>query len=188
VTDFLQPYNPEWETEFESLKRLLLSALEGYDLEIQHVGSTAIPGLTAKPILDIDIIIDSKPLFGKIAAKLEGLGYINKGEQGILGRFAFRQASNLTPKTSSARTWQAHHLYICFSDSLALKNHLLFREALRKDKELSERYGQLKVALMADPGMTKEAYTRRKTDFILSVLKKACIDPKELNQIKNENS
>jgi GrpB-like predicted nucleotidyltransferase (UPF0157 family) len=188
MTGFLQPYNPEWKIEFESLKQLLTSELEEWDVEIQHVGSTAIPGLTAKPILDVDIIINSKPFLSPIAAKLEALGYISNGEQGIPGRFAFSQASNLIPKTTSSRLWQAHHLYVCFSDSLALKNHLIFREALLKDKKLSERYGQLKVALIADPEMTKETYTRRKTDFILSVLAQAGMETEELNQIRQANS
>jgi GrpB-like predicted nucleotidyltransferase (UPF0157 family) len=188
MTDFLQQYNPEWKSEFESLKQLLASELAGCDVEIQHVGSTAIPGLTAKPILDIDIIIASEPLLGPIAAKLKALGYINKGEQGIPGRFAFRQSSNLIPNTTSSRIWQAHHLYVCFSDSLALKNHLTFREALLKDKKLAERYGQLKAALIADPETTKETYTRSKTDFILFVLAQAGLEAEELNQIKEANS
>ena len=188
MTNFLEPYNTEWKTEYENLKWLLTTELEGFAINIQHVGSTAIRGLFAKPILDIDIIINNKTLLGDIAAKLKELGYISKGEQGIPGRFAFRQTSDLTPRTTILKKWQTHHLYVCFSDSLALKNHLLFRDALLNDEGLSERYSQLKRLLIAEPDMTREVYTKRKTEFILSVLMTQGVEKKELEQVKDANT
>lgn len=188
MTGFLKPYNPEWKTGFESLKRLLAAKLRDFAIDIQHIGSTSIPGLLSKPILDIDLIIDDKTLLDGLAAKLKELGYISKGEQGIPGRFVFRQAAGTTPISANSKTWQTHHLYVCFRDSLALKNHLLFRDALLKDEALSGRYAQLKKALVAEPGMTREEYTKRKTEFILSVLMAMGIEADEAGQIQEANT
>ncbi len=134
MTNFIETYKEEWKIEFESLKKCLCRILDGFQIDIQHVGSTAIPELFAKPILDIDIIIENKTHLDDISAKLEEVGYKSRGEQGVSGRFAFRQTSELTPEFNNSKKWQEHHLYVCFSDSLALKNHLLFRKALLKDK------------------------------------------------------
>lgn len=183
----LQIDHAKWRKEFECLEKRLLEALEGMAVEIRHVGSTAIPGLPAKPILDIDIIIDDKNLLHDLSARLEKQGYQNKGEQGIAGRFAFRQRSPLTPLTGDNTQWPAHHLYVCFSDSLALKNHLLFRDALLRDEKLVEAYSQLKRELVSEEGLTREMYTRKKTGFILSVLAKQGCRENELDEIRKAN-
>ena len=187
MTNFIEPYNVNWKIEFENLKRLLMKSLNGFELDIQHVGSTAIPDLFAKPILDIDIIIDNKTLLDDISTRLEKIGYINKGEQGVSGRFAFRQTSEWTLQKDNYKNWQAHHLYICISNSLALKNHLLFRDALVNDKKLVEEYSRLKNDLVKEKGMTKEQYTRQKTDFIISVLKTLGLDKHDIIEITNAN-
>ncbi len=187
MTNFIEAYNPDWKTEFEKLKHLLHSEFVDYNLDIQHVGSTSIPDLCAKPILDIDIIVENKSLIGDISARLETIGYLSRGEQGIPGRFAFRQSSSLTPVTAEDKTWQAHHLYVCFSDSLALKNHLLFRDYLLQHKALVNEYAQLKMELTKEKGITKETYTKHKTEFIISVLTSVGLDEKELLEIKKAN-
>ncbi len=185
----LEPYNPQWKTEFESLKRELersLGDLNQY-LTIEHIGSTSLPGLSAKPILDIDIIIEDTSLLHKIEKILITLGYVSRGEQGIPGRFAFRQKSDLVPFTDTKRKWQTHHLYVCYANSLALKNHLLFRDALRRDETLLQRYAELKKRLIDDVTLTREDYTTQKTDFILSVLTQAGLSEKELEAIAKSN-
>jgi len=187
MTNFITAYDPEWKAEFEKIKHILRTALKDLEIDIQHVGSTSIPGLYAKPILDIDIIIKDKIQLSDISIKLQRLGYKNKGEQGISGRFAFRQSSELTPLTVTSEKWQAHHLYVCFSDSLALKNHILFRDILMQDGNLTNKYSQLKINLAKEEGMTREIYTKKKTDFILAVLALNGLDEKELNEIKNAN-
>lgn len=187
MTNFIEPHNEQWKAEFKDLKAILLAVLAEFDLDIQHVGSTAIPGLFAKPILDIDIIVeDKKSLYG-ISSRLEMLGYIPKGEQGIPGRFAFRQSHGETPEVSTRKLWQEHHLYVCFADSLALKNHLLFRDALLKDEKLVEQYSHLKIRLTKEKGMTRAKYTVQKTNFIVTVLSKLGLGEAELHQITNAN-
>lgn len=183
----IETYNSNWANEFKELKRCLLKVLNGLDIDIQHVGSTAIPNLAAKPILDVDIIIYDKTLIMSISKILEDFGYISKGEQGINGRFAFRQSSEKTPEIDGVKTWQEHHLYVCYSDSLALKNHILFRDALLNDSKLLMEYCTLKIKLTQEKGMTREKYTQRKTDFIISVLAKLGLDTSEINEITNAN-
>ncbi|MDX1908741.1 MAG: GrpB family protein [Bacteroidia bacterium] len=184
----IEPYNPQWKTEFDSLRGVLRHVLDGIDLDIQHVGSTAVPGLCAKPILDIDIIIQDKTLLDPISARLEKTGYLSKGDQGIPGRFAFRQISARTPQTDDRQQWQEHHLYLCFSDSLALHNHLLFRDALLGNPQLVMAYAQLKMKLIHDPHITRATYTKHKTDFIVSVLADMGLSAQDLRAITDANT
>ncbi len=188
MTKFIEPYNSNWKIEFEKINQVIKAQLNGLEIDIQHVGSTAISGLIAKPILDIDIIIDNKNLLDDITLRLEKIGYISKGEQGIAGRFAFRQTSDDTPSASPKQKWQPHHLYVCFADSLALKNHLLFRDALRKDTNLVEKYGQLKISLTDNFKITSENYTTMKTEFIISVLATMEFEKEELSKIISANA
>lgn len=188
MTNFIHSYNPLWREEFNRICLVLKAHLTHFPADIQHVGSTAVPGLAAKPILDIDIIIEDKSLLTGVSAKLEQVGYINRGDQGIPGRFAFRQQSLSTPETPDRQIWMEHHLYVCYADSLALKNHLLVRDALLQDAERMTQYAGLKMQLAGTPGITREEYTRQKTFFILDVLKHSGMLPDELRQIRDANN
>jgi GrpB-like predicted nucleotidyltransferase (UPF0157 family) len=188
MKDFLVPYDDNWKTEFEALRNVLLDRLITYSIDIQHVGSTAVEGIYAKPILDIDIIIENKNLLDGISKKLTESGYINRGDQGIPGRYAFRQSTPFTPETRLKRKWQEHHLYVCYADSVAVKNHLLFRDALKNSQQLAEQYSDLKLKLASERGMTREIYNHRKTDFILEVLSSLGFNETELSDIKKANT
>lgn len=183
----IEPYNPNWEIEYNNIREIIQSALKSLNVDIQHVGSTSIPGVFAKPILDIDIIIQDKSLLQEITSRLERIGYMSKGEQGISGRFAFRQISEFAPLSNSKEKWQPHHLYICYKDSLALKNHLRFRDALRNSSDLAESYSQLKKTLAKDQSISREQYTMHKTHFILSVLAAHGFSKGELKEINDAN-
>jgi GrpB-like predicted nucleotidyltransferase (UPF0157 family) len=187
MINLIEPHNANWKTEFTNLKEVLSKKLDVYNPDVQHIGSTAIPGLFAKPVLDIDIIIANKANLKGVSEILEKAGYKNKGEQGIAGRFAFRQSSARTPNMENLRTWQEHHLYVCYSDSLALKNHLAFRDALLNDIRLVKEYSDLKITLTKENGITREMYSKLKTDFILSVLTKNGFDEKAIHEIKMAN-
>ena len=183
----IEQYNPAWKSGFDQLKQTLSSLLSGFIIDIQHVGSTSIPGMVAKPVLDVDIIIGEESLLAGISACLENAGYTNRGDQGIPGRFAFRQQSVFTPETPDRQKWMEHHLYVCYADSLALKNHLLVRDALLQDAQLMTQYAGLKMQLASTPGMSREEYTRQKTTFILSVLQDLGINDDDLRQISDSN-
>lgn len=183
----LEPYQPQWKTAFDALRSQLQESLHGFEVDIQHVGSTSIPGLPAKPILDIDIVIWEAQLLPGIKQRLQELCYNYKGEQGIAGRFAFRQLSPYTPKAAGQTVWMAHHLYVCYAHSLALKNHLVFRNALLNDTDLVQQYATLKQTLAQSTGMHREKYTRAKTDFILGVLQANGFTFAELEEIAAAN-
>lgn len=181
------PYDPFWKIEFEQLHALLCKEFSGLEIDIQHVGSTSVPGAIAKPLLDIDIIISNKNLLAVITSKLVSLGYIAKGEQGVTGRYAFRQSSALVPSSPQKREWLTHHLYVCYANSLALKNHLLFRDSLLKDNELVKKYNKLKEELVNNGNISRERYTKMKTDFMLEVLADGGLSKEELNEIRQAN-
>lgn len=182
-----EPYNPAWADRFLQLKQRLETILSDYVVDIQHVGSTAVPGLPAKPVLDIDIIIQDQSKLPGISSILEKAGYHNRGDQGIPGRFAFRQQSIFTPGSPESMKWMKHHLYVCFSNSLALKNHLLFRNALLKNKALIAQYADLKLQLASKPDISRQEYTIQKTAFILRVLKDEGVNDDDLRQISDAN-
>jgi GrpB-like predicted nucleotidyltransferase (UPF0157 family) len=182
----LEPHQPKWKMEFNALQNLLQESLHGYEVDIQHVGSTSIPGLPAKPILDIDIIIAEAKILPQITERLQKLGYTCKGEQGIAGRFAFRQSTYCTPQVRGHPVWMAHHLYVCYSHSLALKNHLVFRDALLRNAALVQEYATLKQVLTA-ADRDRGKYTRAKTDFILQVLAANGFTHAELEEIAIAN-
>lgn len=183
----IEPYNPDWKAAFEQLADYLQSGLDKITLDIQHVGSTSIPGVWSKPILDIDIVIHDKTLLQSIGLHLENLGYQAEGERGIPDRFAFKQVHNHVPHSRPQRYWPTHHLYICILGSLSLKNHLVFRDTLRANQELAEQYSLLKQQLVKIKGLSGLEYGIRKTDFICKVLAGAGFSEIELIKIKNAN-
>jgi GrpB-like predicted nucleotidyltransferase (UPF0157 family) len=187
MRDLIEPYNDQWKKDFEALRGVYLYILEGACMDIQHVGSTAIPGLCGKPILDIDIIIDDEDLLPMITERLEMAGYDARGDQGIPGRYAFRQCDPTVPWTNPRRTWQEHHLYVCLQGSLALKNHLRFRDMLLANPALADAYGLFKMELAHRPDMDRPTYSRSKTAFILDTLSGAGFSPGELRQIEEAN-
>ncbi|NCI49480.1 GrpB family protein [Sediminibacterium roseum] len=183
----IEPYNPGWKTEFKSISGVISMKLTGINIDIEHVGSTAVPGLCAKPILDIDIIVLHVSQLSEIEQRLITLGYYPKGEQGVKGRFSFGRVDDHVPFADRSKKFQAHHLYVCMADSLALKNHITFRDALRKDPGLVKKYAGLKKELTEDKEMTRETYSVQKTGFIISVLKTCGMNDAELEDILNAN-
>lgn len=157
------PYDPAWPKVFASIKSQLFNALEGHAVAIEHVGSTSVPGLAAKPIIDIDIIIASEVELPLVVAKLTSFGYVYEGEKGILGRHAFRPPGGLSE----------HHLYVCGADNPELHRHLAFRDYLRSDPAEAEAYAKLKQSLAVRFGSDREGYSEAKTTFVEAALRKA---------------
>ena len=180
-------YQPAWANQFELLKAVYQSRLGGLVAQVEHVGSTAVPGLAAKPVLDIDLIAENPQMLPAITTALEKLGYGPRGELGIAGRFAFARLTGSAPEDGTDRLWPAHHLYVCVRGSIALRNHLLFRDALRGDAALTGRYAALKHALAATSG-NMDAYVRGKTAFITSVLEDAGMGGEALEEVVRANA
>ncbi len=158
----LAPHNPVWATEFALLREVYLGALGPLILRVEHVGSTAVPYLSAKPILDIDIVMPGYEMFPGIESGLRGLGYTHNGDQGIGGREAFKEQDREAPYTWPRRTWIEHHLYVCAADGAELRRHLLFRDALRARADFRHEYERLKVAVAARSDGDRRVYARIK--------------------------
>lgn len=180
-------YSPEWPLFFDSLKRIYQSVLDGLVLDIQHVGSTSVPGLAAKPTIDIDLIINDRSVLPAVIEKLEGLGYQHQGDLGITDRESFRRPSDEIPIDGSGRVWQKHNLYCCTKDSVSLRNHLQFRDYLREHPEKAFEYGELKKELAAQDPSDIDRYVMLKTPFITGILELTGFESGELDSITEQN-
>jgi GrpB-like predicted nucleotidyltransferase (UPF0157 family) len=170
-------YDPRWARDFEMLRARIWPVIEDFAISIEHVGSTSVLGLAAKPILDIDVIVDSEHGARLAIERLANLGYTHRGNLGIEGREAFRAGVN-DP---------AHNLYVCRQDSEALRDHLTFRDYLRAHSEAAQAYADLKRALADRFPDDIDGYATSKTDFVTGVLKSAGISPERIRHIRREN-
>jgi GrpB-like predicted nucleotidyltransferase (UPF0157 family) len=156
-------YDPLWPIHFQQVRQELLTAMDDLVNAIEHVGSTAVPGLAAKPFLDIDIVIRSTDQFPHVIERMKSLGYQHQGDLGITGRHAFKQ-----PPTGPLR-----HVYVCAVGAAPLREHLAFRDHLRQSPDDRFAYAQLKKELANTIGDDRNLYTDRKTEFIRNVLLRA---------------
>ena len=130
------PYSATWKSDFEAIKQEIQSTLGDLILDIEHVGSTSVEGLSAKPCIDIDVIITDYSVFPQVINKLKSIGYSHEGDLGIPEREAF---------TYSDKPYlQAHHLYVCPQTSKELYRHLQFRDYLRTHPEAVMKYSAVK--------------------------------------------
>lgn len=130
------PYDSKWKTDFENIKQELLGAIGDLVICIEHVGSTSVEGLSAKPVIDIDVVISSYSVFDSVVSRLENIGYFHEGNLGIEDREAFRYAGK--PHL------QTHHLYVCPQDSKELLRHITFRDFLKNSPEAVKKYSAVK--------------------------------------------
>src|SRR5918992_128153 len=159
----LVPHTERWHDLFAEEERRLRVAFGDYALAIEHVGSTAICGLSAKPIIDIAVAVREIADAEECMTALEQLGYEYRGEQGIPGRHFFGKGE---PRT--------HHLHMVELSSDFWRSHLLFRDYLLQHRETTEKYERLKKELAEKYKGDREAYTEGKAAFIESVLEAAC--------------
>ena len=157
------PYDPEWATEFEKIRNALGEKILAFAISVEHVGSTSVPGLVAKPIIDLDVVIPVGQ-FPTIKAYLEEMGYHHEGEKGIPGREAFRYED----KPNLMR----HHLYVCEFNSAELHRHLTFRNWLRNHPEDREVYAAVKMEMAEKFREDREAYQNGKSAIIEQIYKK----------------
>ena len=132
----VMPYHKEWQTDFEKIKNELENAIGDMVIAIEHVGSTSVQGMSAKPCIDIDIVIKDYSVFDIIVGKLADIGYIHEGDLGIKDREAF--------KYTDKPHLQSHHLYVCPQYSAELHRHITFRDYLRTHPEAANEYSKVK--------------------------------------------
>ena len=184
----VEDYNPEWKLQFEALKSCIEKSLQGLFLSIEHVGSTSVEGLAAKPIIDMDIIIEAEgETLQRVIEKLTDLGYRHRGDLGIAGRHAFKRTSDKVPYCHSTESWQNHHLYVCKKDIPSLQNHLLLRDYLRTHPEAVVEYGELKKRLAAKFPYDIDSYIEGKSPFIAEILQKQGFSIEVVKDIGEQN-
>jgi len=174
---FVVEYDPTWPLAFATLKASIAGALRGIALSVEHVGSTSVPGLAAKPIIDIDVVVPSRTELSATIEGLVALGYVHRGNQGIEDREAFDSPGHLP----------THHLYACLKDSTALANHLAIRDYLRANPAAAAAYGQLKIQLAKKFPTDRESYVAGKTDFLLEILRRKGFPDTVLKAIRDAN-
>jgi GrpB-like predicted nucleotidyltransferase (UPF0157 family) len=169
----IEKYTKTWIKDFENLKLEIEKGLIGPEFTIEHVGSTSVPKLDSKPIIDIDIIYGKESDFEIIKSKLLEIGYYHNGNQGIENREVFKRNNTLTNEILDKIK---HHLYLCPIDSKALERHLLSKDFLRKDKWARLEYQQMKYQLAEKANQDKKKYAELKelniNNFIDSIIEK----------------
>lgn len=163
VTD----YDPNWPEMYETEKGHILSAIGAQVVAIEHVGSTAVPGLGAKPTIDIMVGLKRLPDFKRCILPLEEIGYEHAPwaeDADLLQRRYFRK------NTDGERT---HHLHMTEVGSQFFRKHLLFRDYLRAHPDTAAEYYDLKEQLATDFEFEPIGYTEAKTEFIEGTLRNA---------------
>ena len=130
------PYDQKWKSDFEEIKKEIQAATGDLITDIQHVGSTSVEGMCAKPCIDIDVIINDYSVFADVVKRLEATGYIHEGNLGIIDREAFAYTGK--------EHLQKHHLYVCPQQSEELQRHIKFRDFLRNHSETVKKYSLVK--------------------------------------------
>jgi GrpB-like predicted nucleotidyltransferase (UPF0157 family) len=156
----ISEYDLHWPELFRELRDGLPPGLRMRVRSIEHIGSTAVPGLAAKPIIDIDVVVAEQADVAEAIAMLAAAGYPHKGNAGVPGREAFDQPPHLPE----------HHLYVCVEGAAPLVAHLRLRDHLRANPDTAREYAALKRELAAAYGDDRAGYTEAKTAFIEAVL------------------
>jgi GrpB-like predicted nucleotidyltransferase (UPF0157 family) len=169
------PYQSSWPTDFLNIKEVLLQKIAAPDVVIEHVGSTAVPHLAAKPIIDIDIAYMSFDTYELIKNGLETLGYYHNGNQGIEGREVFkRKMVTINHPILDSIT---HHVYVCHNDNDEYKRHIIFRDYLRKNETARDEYQVIKLEIARKANHDKKTYALLKeieaTEFIEGIIEKS---------------
>jgi GrpB-like predicted nucleotidyltransferase (UPF0157 family) len=178
----VEKYNPEWKEEFQIAKTFYMEILKDINCEVVHVGSTSVKGVWAKPILDIDIIVNNSEDCNNVIFLLESVGYTHIGNVGIEGREAFKYSGN-----NKYIVWMEHNLYVCLKGNENLRNHLLLQKHLQSNKKSADKYSKLKRELAKKYPYDIDSYVDGKTDLINSFLEVEGMSSDELKRIESVN-
>ena len=162
----LVAYDPSWPAEYEAEARAIRAALDGLaDFELAHFGSTAVPGLAAKPIIDIMLISADRSGWPALVEPIERLGYVFWADNPRRDRLFFVKGM---PPFGTGRT---HHLHVCTPEDARMA--LVFCDHLRQHPEEAERYAALKRDLAARYPADRDAYTEGKARYVDDIVRKA---------------
>ena len=170
MTEFLtiSPYDPRWPEEFEAESRRIRESLGPLALRIDHVGSTSVPGLAAKPVIDIQISVRELHPMEPYRTVLERIGYTHVPHPD----------DAVYPFLHRPETWpHTHHVHVCQAGDDEERRHLAFRDYLRDHPELAREYARVKQDLAprfsAETFESREAYVEAKSAFVAPLLERA---------------
>ncbi len=169
VPIIIEEYDPQWPQRFDAIRSRIAPVLGALTAAIEHIGSTAVPGLPAKPVIDIDVLLKSPKDLPQVISKLKAIGYQHQGTLGVPGRDAFKAPGHDIH----------HHLYVCSTPVTEFFRHIAFRDYLRTHPQDAEDYARLKRSLAGKYSVDREAYTQAKTDFIHEILQHADLENAE---------
>ncbi len=167
-TIIVAPYDEKWQSEFTKIKNELLPIISTDIISIEHVGSTSVPGLWAKPIIDLNIVIEREKL-PTIIDKLSSINYSHQGDLGIKDREAF--------KYSDKPHLMQHYLYVCPKDSAEHKRQLAFRDYLRANPSACEQYSNIKIEMANKFPHDIDSYIKGKEPVVMEIYQKCGITP-----------
>ena len=161
-TVVLVPHQSAWRDAFEAERSRIITSAAELVIDVQHVGSTSVPGLDAKPIIDIAVAVRSMEEIPTLSEILPGIGWIERG-------YREHECDYLFVK-ESAPEFRTHHLHVVEIESLQWCNYLAFRDLLRKRQDIRARYAELKHCLNEKFADDRKSYTAAKEEFISSIL------------------
>ncbi len=166
----LVPHDDSWNIIFKDTKKEILNLIGHLIIDIQHVGSTSIKNIKAKPIIDVVVLVDNLEIINQMIDILEKNGYEYRGDGGDDGGHLFVKCSEPDIRT--------HHIHIVQTNDIQWDNYLYFRDKLNSDRQLAIQYNYLKEQLGNKYKENREEYTKAKNDFINKVvMKKEKITP-----------
>lgn len=164
----VEKYNEKWKIEFNKIKQELLETLGDLVIGVEHIGSTAVEGISAKPIIDIDIIIKNYDSFSQVVKKLSKMGYTHEGNLGIKDREAFSYENK--PEH------MLHHLYVCPQASKELQRNISFRDYLRTHPVAMRKYSKIKEEAVNLFPNDIDKYIQYKSGFIEEIYAAIVLD------------
>jgi GrpB-like predicted nucleotidyltransferase (UPF0157 family) len=167
----VRDYDSRWPAEYERERAILTEMLGAAVDQIEHVGSTAVPGLAAKPLVDIALGFVDRSLLDEARTRLQAAGYDDRGDLGDMGGVVLAKARE------SDRT---HILHLVLSQSDQWRRFVVFRNSLRSDPLLREKYATLKKQLARDFPEDRDAYLAGKVAFVETATKRAQAEPLDL--------
>ncbi len=170
----VEPYDPNWPVLFEQERRRIMAAVGHIVAGVHHVGSTSIPGMPAKPVLDIAVLLHKIEDGERCISPMEKIGYVHKGlEDDIPGDRFFLKGHPPQESCSVVQEIRTHILHMYTLDSPIVQSHFAFRNYLIAHPEAADEYAQIKLALADKHPDDRASYSAGKRSFITGVLAKA---------------
>ena len=157
-------YNPKWKAVYEREANRILGAVVSTGARLYHVGSTSVPGIHAKPILDVLMAVSSLENLDAVKGKIEQLGYQARGEYGLEGRRYF-------VLKKEGKTYV--HLHCWQEERVEILRHIIFRSYLQHNPEMAKKYDAVKLEVLRQTGLSRSAYQDSKAPIIDEIMAKA---------------